>query len=633
MNPTKTAINLVLMLLLIGAGVALFGPAASPPGGDAPLLDQFDICQETWNEACGGSPPASDIRKVTQNLTLTGRHYGAIRIDADTVMLDCAGHAVVGAGRTGIDLTDRAGVTVENCEVWGFDVGVRLDNTIDATVKGNTASANDVGFSVAGSSGNRLEDNRALLNSVGFRLEASHSNRLHGNVTNQGLAGFEILSGEDNDLQGNEATDARGGIVVNGSRNVVADNVLTQAGLWVRGSDNTISGNQASGGIRVQGTLNTLDGNRLTGDGFQISGSNNTLTENVVTGDQTNAAFSLSRGTGNVFSENRATDVDFGFFIGSSRGNSFVGNSVTAITGGLGGRAVTLFNTFTDNIGLDMGSTLVVTEDLTLDHDHEGRIVIDAPGVTLDCDGHAIWPAGGDESAASHAVIGIEVDGHDDVTVENCDTGGYRVGIVLLKSSGTSLIDNDAAIWLRHSRANTVTGNTGTLISLGAGSNRNTVAENMVGSITLKGSNRNTVTGNSLRGGPLSLAKSNHNSVVDNAVDGGEGITMSSASDNTIAGNTVRGASVGFTIRKQSNNNTLESNVVSGSDIGFVIATTSQGNNLTANKVASTRVGFKIRNAHNNILRANDVTDTSVGLETTENKRTFGNELIDNIGM
>lgn len=636
MNATKIAINIALLALTIGAGAALMGSSTSTTQDDMhegmPLLEQFDVCQETRQTPCEGSSGSRDQLSVTENLTLTDRHDGAITIDADGVTLDCAGHAVIGRGEIGINVGNRAGVTVENCEVWGFDVGVWLNNTIDSTIRGNTASANDVGFLIIASSGNHLEDNEALLNGVGFRLDRSHANRLVGNLTSRGHAGFEVVSGEANELKGNEATDTRSGIVVASQRNLIVDNDLNRAGIEVHGGGNTISSNDVMGTVSVQGSSNEFIGNRVSLGGFRINGSENAFTENVVSGPEVSSAFHLFRANNNVFTDNRTSEVGLGFDVDSSRGNSFVGNNLSTRFGGLRGQAVTLSNTFTDNIGLGLGDTLVVSGDLTLPEDHEGRIVIDVPGVTLDCDGHSILPAGGDEATARWATIGIEVREHDDVTIENCNVAGYEVGIALIKSSGSTLIGNETAIWLRRSSATNITGNTGSVISLTGSSNRNTIANNTVGSITLEGSNRNTVTDNTITNGPLRLKKSDRNSVMDNTVQGREGIELTTASDNTITGNEVSGPWISFAIRKESDSNVIESNVIADGDVGFAI-TYSHGNALTANTLSSTRVGFNIRNAHDNILRANDLTGVAIGLETTDNERTYGNELIDNIGM
>ena len=47
---------------------------------------------------------------------------------ADGITLDCAGHSIIGPGSgNGIYLRDRTGVTVRNCHVSNFEIGIKLE--------------------------------------------------------------------------------------------------------------------------------------------------------------------------------------------------------------------------------------------------------------------------------------------------------------------------------------------------------------------------------------------------------------------------------------------------------------------------------------------------------------------------
>lgn len=107
---------------------------------------------------------------LTQSLTLTADHVGNIRIEADGVTLDRAGHAVKGPGGPtafigGIVFDARRDVTIRDCVVSGFTYngiagsgthvriedstlfdnagdGVHLTATVGGLVAGTTARSN-----------------------------------------------------------------------------------------------------------------------------------------------------------------------------------------------------------------------------------------------------------------------------------------------------------------------------------------------------------------------------------------------------------------------------------------------------------------------------------------------------------
>ena len=98
---------------------------------------------------------------IYEDTTLVEDHDGNIVIGEDGVTLDCAGHTITGSGNgNGILLPGREGVTVRNCHVTGFDLGIFLD----------------------WSSGSTIESNLSWDNAYdGIRLNYSNQNALTGN--------------------------------------------------------------------------------------------------------------------------------------------------------------------------------------------------------------------------------------------------------------------------------------------------------------------------------------------------------------------------------------------------------------------------------------------------------------------
>lgn len=69
--------------------------------------------------------------------------YGAIIIKASGVTLDCNGATLMGEGRgVGIVNFRSNDVTIKNCRVRGYDVGIRIQDASNVTLQGNTVCSN-----------------------------------------------------------------------------------------------------------------------------------------------------------------------------------------------------------------------------------------------------------------------------------------------------------------------------------------------------------------------------------------------------------------------------------------------------------------------------------------------------------
>src|SRR5689334_17389669 len=91
---------------------------------------------------------ADPMTVVTSSTTLTADVIGSVVVGANGITLDCAGHNVSGiisSFRTsmGIVLEGRNGVTVENCQVTGFSVGIKLISSTNNTLRGNVFNGNN----------------------------------------------------------------------------------------------------------------------------------------------------------------------------------------------------------------------------------------------------------------------------------------------------------------------------------------------------------------------------------------------------------------------------------------------------------------------------------------------------------
>ena len=80
---------------------------------------------------------------------------------------------------------------------------------------------------------------------------------------------------------------------------------------------------------------------------------------------------------------------------------------------------------------------LTITADTTLSEDHQGEIVIDADGVTLDCDGYKVVGSGEEN--------GIKISERSDVTLRDCRVSGFVRGVLVNVSSQIDLQGNEAS--------------------------------------------------------------------------------------------------------------------------------------------------------------------------------------------
>jgi parallel beta-helix repeat protein len=278
-------------------------------------------------------PPAPETLVVTQSTTLDADHVGNVRIDADGVVLDCAGHGIKGPGAAtgfdgGIVFGDRKDITIRRCVVSGFAYnGITGSRSSNVRIEGNTLTENanhgvhldSVSLTVV--SGNAARSNGAL----GFVITASKNVTIADNVaTDQAKwGGFSIAGTTASLVVGNVATRNAGGFIVDDFEN------------GLRSTGNTITRNTAndtgSGFIVLHGsTGNTFSGNtasRNDKDGFSAHSSGNTYVGN--TANLNRDGFNLYKANGNVLARNTANgNGQYGFVVfGGSSDNVLVRNT------------------------------------------------------------------------------------------------------------------------------------------------------------------------------------------------------------------------------------------------------------------------------------------------------------------
>lgn len=260
---------------------------------------------------------------ITQNTTLTEDHNGNIVIAADNIRLNCDGHTVTDPGSgTGIELFGRTGVTVKNCFVTNFFLGIHLTLSDGNTIQKNTAFGNEFGSGGSGiilstSHGNIIDENTAFGNNLdGFNIDQSNGNSFSDNTANDnGAAGFYLHDISHNTLKKNTAD-------ANGLYGFISDAIFNNTFDKNTANENGRDGFGSGGALENNFTHNTAERNSL--DGFRFENSDRNSLEKNRADNNDNIGFSFTLGSDdNIVRKNKACDNGV---VDASRDGTGVGN-------------------------------------------------------------------------------------------------------------------------------------------------------------------------------------------------------------------------------------------------------------------------------------------------------------------
>ena len=251
---------------------------------------------------------------------------------------------------------------------------------------------------------------------------------------------------------------------------------------------------------------------------------------------------------------------------------------------------------------LGCGDTITSSTRLTVDLiDCPGAgLVIAADGIALDLNGHLV------DGDASGGGVGVDVEGHRDVTIENGTVREFSEGVLVVGGGDivirhvASLREGHGGILVDGARDVTIAKNV--VRRSGAGiivtrSNRVRVARNHVsrstfGGIPVFGSRHVVIVGNSVTRcrtdmGIGLVQGSSHSVVIGNRVSrNGAGIVAADgAADNRIAGNTVRRNDSGVVVDVGTHANRVVENLIGGSAFEGIAVVGSDGNVIRGNRV------------------------------------------------
>jgi parallel beta-helix repeat protein len=309
-------------------------PQPAPPenGGPAPNLGisetqtiTYDIYYGKIAEELGqpGFQIQTDIGNCTNitlggsyvlNQSITGVQPGknkCIDIQANNVLLDCAGYSLthnnsagsigIAGNGTNILFSPLRNVTIQNCSVSNYSIGIALNVTDGGKLENNVLTSNtDAGIKFVDTRNINLTNNDAEFNTMYGIYSASQSNNFTNNIANlNGIDGIYI-HGEGNTVDNNNASlNGQYGIYLE-SYNPFAMNYITnnnasynnETGIYLIRTtwnyiDYNFANNNTDTGIALEYVNSTeLTGNTINlngGDGVRIEyGKANSITGNII---------------------------------------------------------------------------------------------------------------------------------------------------------------------------------------------------------------------------------------------------------------------------------------------------------------------------------------------------------------
>jgi len=151
-------------------------------------------------------PSTAPIQRNGNIYTFIDNIQGLIIVEKDNIVIDGAFHTIQGTGsETGIDLSGRKNVTIQNLEVKNFDIGVYLSSSSQITIQRSTISQNTHGIWVSRSSSNNILQNSIIENVLeGLYIYFSSNNNIFGNnITKNTFDGIYLYSSSNNTIHVN----------------------------------------------------------------------------------------------------------------------------------------------------------------------------------------------------------------------------------------------------------------------------------------------------------------------------------------------------------------------------------------------------------------------------------------------
>jgi len=208
----------------------------------------------------------------------------AVSIRGSNVILDCQDHTITGffderddrgwqneeTEVIGVEISNRGEVSenviIKNCNIHGFNTGIKLEDTNKSNASSNTLMRNIIGIGLGNSHENTIELNTISNNyKYGIHLGGLLNIISNNRVINNEMHGISIINSDENRIVENTVTENgyEGIALSNSNLNEIAHNIISSNGqegilISARGNSNIIRENTIENngdGLSLIGTM------------------------------------------------------------------------------------------------------------------------------------------------------------------------------------------------------------------------------------------------------------------------------------------------------------------------------------------------------------------------------------------
>jgi len=373
----KTVSRIILITLLMGMLTLAFNLQPVKASG-------------TIYIRANGSVDGTTSIQTGDNVTyvVTANINDPIVVQRNNIIIDGKGYTLQGAWNgTGIDLSIRTNVTVQNATIKAFNYGIGLSSSSNNnTISGNNITNNAYGVELSYSSNNNTisGNNITTNNYYGIGLSySSNNNMISGNnITANIENGILLDQSLSNMISGNNITNNAYGVGLSGfsNNNMISGNNIANNtnALGLSGfsnnnmiSGNNITGNNAYGILLSSSSNNAISGNSIANNAYGIElsspSNNNMISGNNITANNRFGIW-LYGPSNTTVSGNSIANNAYGIELSYSSNNAISGNNITAnnvfgIELESASRNVIYHNNFIDNQQVNSSTSMNVWDD------------------------------------------------------------------------------------------------------------------------------------------------------------------------------------------------------------------------------------------------------------------------------
>lgn len=282
-------------------------------------------------------PVGAPIEHIGDLYRLTDNFTAVILVQKDNVVIDGNGCWIEGNGAGyGFDLTSRSNITITNCTIENFLVGIHAYFSTDIFVINNHIKLNiGDGLQMISSNRSSIIDNDFTSNSKAISLNWSPNSNLSGNIVSNNYAGILVTSStvtmKNNTIIGNRYNFAVEGDQISYLINDIdASNTVNGKPIYYWTNKQNMEIPPDAGYVAVINSTNiTVKDLTLTNnnDGVLLYSTSNSIIRNV-TSLNNHYGFPMFWALNNTITECKMEMGDYGFWLMHSSNNTIVANKI-----------------------------------------------------------------------------------------------------------------------------------------------------------------------------------------------------------------------------------------------------------------------------------------------------------------